>query len=73
MKLVGISIAEFYKSGVNMLKFSFLFLMIAIISAFLGFGELIAAAWVAEVIFYISVVVFLVFLITGLAIKPPKL
>lgn len=56
-----------------MLKFSLLFLMIAVISAFLGFGEVIALAWIAEVIFYVSVVVFLVFLITGLATKPPKL
>lgn len=55
-----------------MLKLSLFFLIISVISAILGFGGLIASAWIAEIIFYISLSVFVVLLITGLALKPPK-
>lgn len=55
-----------------MLKLSLFFLIISVISAILGFGGFIAPAWIAEIIFYISLAVFFIFLITGLALKPPK-
>lgn len=56
-----------------MLKLSFLFLVIAIVSAILGFGDIIASAWISEIIFYVSIAVFFILFITGLALKPPKI
>ena len=51
-----------------MLHYSLLFLIVALVAAFLGFGGLAgAAAGIAKVLFYIGIVLFLVSLLYQLA------
>jgi uncharacterized membrane protein YtjA (UPF0391 family) len=52
-----------------MLRWSLIFLVVALIAAALGFGGIAAAAaGIAKVLFYIFLVLFLITLIGGLAI-----
>lgn len=52
-----------------MLRWSLIFLIIALVAAALGFGGIAAAAaGIAKVLFYIFLVLFLITLIAGLAV-----
>ncbi len=52
-----------------MLRWAFIFLIIALVAAALGFGGIAAtAAGIAKILFYIFLALFLVALIAGLAI-----
>ena len=56
-----------------MLVWALIFLVIAIVSAVLGFGGLAAAsAGIAQILFYVFLGLFAITLIIGLASKPPK-
>lgn len=51
-----------------MLYWAFVFLVVAIIAALLGFGVIAsAAAGIARILFFVFLVVFLISLITGLS------
>ncbi len=53
----------------RMLRWSLIFLIIALVAAALGFGGIAAAAaGIAKILFYIFLVLFLITLIAGLAI-----
>jgi uncharacterized membrane protein YtjA (UPF0391 family) len=53
----------------RMLRWSLIFLIVALVAAALGFGGIAAAAaGIAKVLFYIFLVLFLITLIAGLAI-----
>lgn len=50
-----------------MLKWAFIFLIIAIVAALFGFGGIAAtSAGIAQVLFYIALAIFLVMLVMGL-------
>jgi len=54
--------------GGNMLYWAAVFLVIALIAAFLGFtGVAIAAAGIAKILFYVFLVIFLATLIMGVS------
>ena len=55
------------RSGGKMLYWAAMFLIIALVAAFLGFfGVATAAAGIAKILFYVFLVIFLVTLIMGL-------
>ncbi len=65
--LVGINA----KKEVNMLSWAVVFLIIAVVAAFFGFGGIAGAATlVAKILFFIFVVLFLVSLVFGLQNRP---
>ncbi len=52
-----------------MLKWSVIFLMIAVVAAAFGFTEIAAgAATIAKVLFYLFAMLFLIFLVLGLTV-----
>lgn len=60
-------------TGAQMLTLSFIFLVLAIIAAILGFSAVaVSSAMIFQIVFYACLAVFLVTFIIGLAIKPPK-
>lgn len=51
-----------------MLRWAFLFLVIALIAALFGFGGIAsAAAGIAKVLFFIAIAIFIIMLMAGLA------
>lgn len=53
-----------------MLRWAAVFLVIAIVAAVFGFGGIAAAAtWIAKILFFVFVVLFLVSLISGLTLR----
>ena len=49
-----------------MLQYAIVFLIVALIAAFLGFGGIAGtAAWIAKVLFFVFLILFLVSLFTG--------
>ena len=58
---------ESWKGGVGMLRWSVIFLVIAMIAAVFGFGGIAAdAAEIAKVLFYLFLGVFVITLIAGM-------
>ncbi len=56
-----------------MLTLALVFLVLAITAAVLGFGGFITTSVsIFQIVFYVCVVLFIIFFIIGLAIKPPK-
>jgi uncharacterized membrane protein YtjA (UPF0391 family) len=54
--------------GSSMLRWALVFLVVALLAAVLGFGGIAGdAAWIARVLFFIFIVIFLVGLIYSLA------
>ncbi len=54
-----------------MLSWALLFLIIAIIAGILGFGVIVgAAAWIAKVLFFMFLILFIVGLLTGVRQRP---
>jgi uncharacterized membrane protein YtjA (UPF0391 family) len=50
-----------------MLRFALLFLVIALVAALLGFGGVASdAAWIAKVLFFIFLVLFVISLVLGI-------
>lgn len=55
-----------------MLRWAVIFFIIAIVAAIFGFGNIAAnAAWIAKILFFIFLVLFLLSLISGL-VRGPK-
>jgi uncharacterized membrane protein YtjA (UPF0391 family) len=49
-----------------MLGYSLVFLIVALVAGILGFGMVAGtAAWIAKVLFFVSLILFLVSLVTG--------
>jgi uncharacterized membrane protein YtjA (UPF0391 family) len=60
---------SYWRTGVTLLKWALVFLVISIIAGLLGFtGISAASADIARILFYIFVVIFLILLILGLTI-----
>ena len=52
-----------------MLKWSFIFLIVAIVAAILGFGTIAGvAATIAKVLFFVFLVVWIIFLVLGFTV-----
>jgi uncharacterized membrane protein YtjA (UPF0391 family) len=54
------------KEDRQMLGYSLVFLIVALIAGILGFGMVAGtAAWIAKVLFFVSLILFLISLVTG--------
>lgn len=55
-----------------MLNWALVFLVVALVAGALGFGSVMGtAAWIAQVLFVVFLVLFLVSLLTGAVRRPP--
>jgi uncharacterized membrane protein YtjA (UPF0391 family) len=60
---------DLFREVIEMVKWAFIFLVIALIAALFGFtGIAAAAAGIAKFLFFLFLIVFLIFLIIGISI-----
>jgi uncharacterized membrane protein YtjA (UPF0391 family) len=62
----GLLTLHYSFGGISMLRWAVVFLVIALVAAIFGFGGLAAdAAWIAKILFFVFLVLFVISLILG--------